>query len=380
MVIVDLKLNKILGFDDISINFTYIRKTKNNPIGVENLKGIKSFNYKKVNLIMGSNSSGKTSLGRVLWNIMRFLKDKEAQSVIYLMPEQVFESKIRMDYVVQYNERYLINRLFILMNRDKTNPEKVDIKADIQSIQLREGDTYASVSKLLPNEPKYMDYIECLSKYDYGIGWNIAMPITEKGFDKLNFALKEDEVEEYRGVMEKVLKTLDPNIKSVGISNDSKKAFVIKYDDGKTVIAQDQQVISDLPYFSSGTKYGFRIAHILYGIKKHKNGIYYVDELFSYVNSDIEVVSLSTMIQMLGDDEQLFFTSHNSEIMNLNLPLHSFSFLGKKNIDGKPTITFITASEFEKRNNVVIKNLYDNDIFGIAPSTSLIFDLGEDNE
>ena len=127
---------------------------------------------------------------------------------------------------------------------------------------------------------------------------------------------------------------------------------------------------------SSGTKNVINIANIIYSIKKHYNGFYYVDEQFSFVNSDLEIACLTSMIECLGDGEQLFFTTHNQEVMDISLPIHSFSFLKKtKKDDNTFAIELINASSFEKRNNVSVKNLYDNDYFDVAPNTNEVFEV-----
>ena len=84
------------------------------------------------------------------------------------------------------------------------------------------------------------------------------------------------------------------------------------------------------------------------------------------------------MVNLLDDGEQLFFTTHDTEILSLPFPNHSYNFL-KKIIDenGQATIQMINAASLEKRNNVNIKNLYDNDFFEVAPDASLILELGD---
>jgi len=83
------------------------------------------------------------------------------------------------------------------------------------------------------------------------------------------------------------------------------------------------------------------------------------------------------MVNLLDDGEQLFFTSHDTEILSLSFPNHSYNFM-KKNEDenGNVVISMINAASLEKRNNVNIKNLYDNDFFGVSPNTDLILELG----
>ena len=127
---------------------------------------------------------------------------------------------------------------------------------------------------------------------------------------------------------------------------------------------------------SSGTKNVINIAGIIYTIKKHDCGLYYVDEQFSFVNSDLEIACLTTMIECLDDGDQLFFTTHNEGVMDISLPLHSFSFLKKtKNENSEFIVELINASSFEKRNNVNVRNLYENDYFDIAPDTKNVYEV-----
>ena len=47
MIILNLKLNGIYGFDDFEINFTYPKKLVKSIVGDEHLKGRERFRYKK---------------------------------------------------------------------------------------------------------------------------------------------------------------------------------------------------------------------------------------------------------------------------------------------------------------------------------------------
>nr|MCR5206446.1 DNA repair protein Rad50 [Lachnospiraceae bacterium] len=64
MIVLNLELRGIYGFDDFNINFTYPKKLVKSIVGDEHLKGRERFRYKKINVLMGSNATGKTSLGR----------------------------------------------------------------------------------------------------------------------------------------------------------------------------------------------------------------------------------------------------------------------------------------------------------------------------
>ena len=86
---------------------------------------------------------------------------------------------------------------------------------------------------------------------------------------------------------------------------------------------------------------------------------------------------MATMVLLLGPNEQLFFTTHNSNVLNLRFPFHSFYFMKKEVVNNKRVISVSCASEVENRNNVPAKSLLDNDVFGTAPKLDRIFEIGE---
>jgi|GEM_PF-100814 len=378
MIILDLKLCNVLGFEDLHLNFTYPKKIKNNTLGDECLDGVPNFRYKKINIVMGGNSNGKSSLGKAIWGICLFLRNKESKNILNLISDGSDQMSISLDYVSKTKEsKYVLNRIVIRVLKDHDMPNGHDIKMDYSYATLRHSDTYESACSNLVNKASNLDYLECLNKISHTDGWYIAMPITETGFDRFLLELNPSERGLFASILQKVLVTLDPNIATVMVSSELDNAYIIKYDDGKTAIVRSGDKIADIRYLSSGTKYGIMIADVIYSLGKHRNGLFYVDELFSYVDSNLEIAMLNLMISLLGDCEQLFFTTHNSEVLLLPFPLHSFMFLGKKKVDHKITITSICASDVEKRNNVVVKNLYDNDYFDIAPETAHVFEIEE---
>ncbi len=129
----------------------------------------------------------------------------------------------------------------------------------------------------------------------------------------------------YSAIMEKVLKSLDPAIDKVEPLTEVDNSFVIRMEN-RSFILQDGE-LTNKAFLSSGTKAGIAVADILYSTKQEGRGLYYCDEKFSYINSDTEKAAVSVMIDALGENEQLFFTTHNSDILDLPLPKHSFLFL-----------------------------------------------------
>ena len=376
MVILNLKMDNILLFDKFDINFSYPIKLRNTIIENENLKYVPSFRYKKVNIFVGANASGKTSLMNCIWNILLFLHNKEKHYIEKIVNDISIESNIEIDLVEDRQQESFLYRIKIRTYYD----EELKIEVAYAKFSLNNSSSYENmVSSLHSFKYEYDNYLKVLNELDIDLGWRIVLPGTESGFDQVKFIEleKEEDKKEYLFILNQILKTLDPSIVEVKESLDTDNAYVIVHENKGKIIIQSGNKISSIQYLSSGTKYGFNIANMIFAIKKHYNGIYLVDEQFSYVNSDVEEAILATMISLLGPNEQLFFTTHNSNILNLRYPFHSFYFMKKENINSKRTITVSCASEVENRSNVSPKSILDNDVFGTAPKLDKIFELGE---
>lgn len=376
MVILNLKMDNILLFDDFKINFSYPIKLRNTIIKNENLEHFPNFRYKKVNVFLGANASGKTSLVTCMWQILSFLQNKIKSDIENMVNDIYKESNIEIDLAEENENGSFLYRIKVRTYYDND----LKILVAYRKFELNNTSSYENMVKTLDNANyDFNDYLLVLNELNISLGWNIVLPGTELGFDRVEFddLKNENDRNEYLFILSQVLKTLDPSITEVNASKDSDDAYVITHENKGKIIVQNGNKISDILYLSSGTKYGFNIANIIYSIKKHHNGIYFIDEQFSYVNSDVEEAILATMVLLLGPNEQLFFTTHNSNVLNLRFPFHSFYFMKKEVVNKKRVISVSCASEVENRNNVPAKSLLDNDVFGTAPKLDRIFEIGE---
>ncbi len=382
MVIMNIKLNNVLSFYDFNANFSYASKLKTSLLDGEYLKNLPSFRYKKLNVFMGSNATGKTSLIKCIWKTLLFLSRKNKNDIKDIFNTKYPSSYIEIDFAEDNSAQHQLHRFKI-----KTNNKVEDIELKIShtyvslSAAQSSHDSYETkVKELNEKADNYIDYLEFLNNSGLLIGWNTILPATEEGFDKIRYVKLQNAEEEkaYKDILEKVFKVLDPSIVSISKSKDANNAYVFKHENAEKIIIQEGMNLSTIRYLSSGTKYGINIANMLFGIKYHQNGIYLIDEQFSYVNSDIEAAILSTMVSMLGDNEQIFFTTHNSNILSLGFPFHSFYFMKKSFKNGRNEISISCGSEVENRNNVSPKTLLDNDVFATSPNLNDIFELGED--
>jgi len=383
MAILNIKLDNVLSFYNFEVNFSFPNKLKTSIIENENLEYVPTFRYKKLNIFIGSNATGKTSLIKCIWRILLFLNRKEKIVLDEIVNKNEKDSRIEIDLVEDNEERHVLHRYKILVT-DKMSESNVMVSHTYVTLSAAKSskDSYENKIKELESIPdNFMDYLECLKDNDIYSGWRVVLPATEFPFDTVSFEKIKNEVEQetYIKILRDVFKTLDPAIIDVNKSKDTDNAYVLEHECGKKIIIQEGMKISNIPLLSSGTKYGVNISNIIYGIKNHNNGIYLIDEQFSYVNSEIEAAMLSTMASLLGPNEQIFFTTHNMNILSLGFPFHSFYFMKKERINDKQIITINCGSEADNRNNVSPKTIIDNDVFNTAPNVDKIFELAEDD-
>lgn len=167
--------------------------------------------------------------------------------------------------------------------------------------------------------------------------------------------------------------TLDPTLTDVSVSKDLKDSFIIRRK-GTEIIIQDGKLLNR-EALSSGTAEGIDVAIFLASMIAKNNTFYYCDEHFSYIQSDIEKRIFGIMLDRLDKNEQLIFTTHNTDMLDLNLPKHSYAFLRKKLEDGEYRVSAVYASDILKRNTDSIRNAVENDVFASLPDDSLLDEL-----
>ena len=279
-------------------------------------------------------------------------------------------ASFEMDFVTDKCVLYRVKTVIRPKNGEKYFPSNIDVTVHSTDITLR--DSYETCVKKIEaqKEAKAATYIQELEKIQ-DLSWMFKYPFDSLESMKGIYTTKN--AERFLRVLDKILKSLDPAILKVEKSDEVDNTYIIRYVD-KSVIIQDRRVIEP-NILSSGTKAGIEIAGVLTSILEGEFGFYYCDEKFSYIHSDMEKAILSVMINKLHENEQLFFTTHNTDILDLPLPKHSFIFLQKDMNDEENPIKCISASSLLKRNTDCIKNAVENDLFSVAPKMDEIYDL-----
>lgn len=359
MIVLNLKLKGVYGFDDFSINFTYPKKLVRSIIGDEHLEGRERFRYKKINVLMGTNASGKTSLGKALLKIFEFINSGNEALLLEMVTEE--NGYFEIDFV---NEGFTMHRL--TGDIDK-KAQTVDLH--YYASEIGELDFY---ERCVSNLQEYTHEIagkrlalknrigEIHSRFAYP---EIASSMQTAGIKKGDL-LK---------AMKAVLTTLDPTLTDIRPVNEAKDTLIIKRRGTEILIQQGKLLNREV--LSSGTAEGIDVAVFLASMISGGGTFYYCDEHFSYIQSEIEKAIFGLMMERIGQNEQMIFTTHNTDMLDLNLPKHSFTFLKREVTDGNCLVTAVSASSLLKKNTDSVRGAVDNDMFGTLPDLSALDEL-----
>ncbi len=371
MIILDLKADNFYAFKNFHVNFTYPKKIVGSFIKDEHLMGRPNFRYKKVNIIMGANASGKTTLGYMLKNVFNFIVRKNFASIMDNVSDLTKEASFVIEMASSdYKMHRVICTTIPTSNEGDFRVGPLDVH--VLTVDIGKRDSYETCkARLDAMDATYevKNYVDELDKI-HGLGWLFEHPAdTGKLLD-----LPQND-ERFLDILNSILKALDPSILKVDKSGEVKDSYVVRMNNGDVIIQNGEPFLTRK--LSSGTKSGVEIAALLSALIQGKNAFYYCDEKFSYIHTDIEKAILGVMIDAINPNEQLFFTTHNVDILEMQLPKHSFTFMKKDVMNTDEPIQCLSASDYLKRNTDSIRKAVENDLFSIAPSTEAIYEILE---
>ncbi len=358
MIIMDVKLKHIYGFDDFHINFAYPKKLSVSLLGSEALEGRERFRYKKAVILMGTNAAGKTSLGKALLKIFGTVREAN-EAVLRGLDSGNKPAEFCVDFV---NEGFTLHRLY-----GTVEGENIGIR--YYSAEIADMDSYEmAANKLKDRTNEISGSFKALKKAVGKLEFRFAYPEIET-----SLRLEDVKKTELLKTLRAVIGTLDPTLTDVSIAKDLKDSFVIRRRGSEIIIQEGRLLNREL--LSSGTAEGIDVAVFLASMQSVENCFYYCDEHFSYIQSDIEKRIFGLMVERLGKNEQLIFTTHNTDMLDLNLPKHTFAFMKKEIEDGVYNVSVTFASDMLKRNTDSVKCAMENDVFGALPDDSLLNEL-----
>ena len=365
MIVMKLKLDNIYAFRDFEIDMSYPKKILNSTIEDEHLSGYPNFRYKKVNIIMGANASGKTTLGRAMMNIFSFISYKDIEAIEKMVFDSSAKASFLIDFIVKEKK---LNRIMLDICPDEDGRRIYTFSYDSEKITSR--DSYQSCAMRLDARPRtisdYNNGLEAVEKLGWLFSYPDISPRISPGQDTGIL----------RKALEAILRTLDPSISSVSpLAGVNEPGFVIRKN-GRDIVLQNG-VVTDPDIFSSGTLEGIGIAYFLAGVMEGRYGFYFCDEKFSYIHSTIEQRIFSIMAAHLKEDGQLFFTTHNEMMMELNLPKHAYTFLAIRKSEESGKIVALYANDYIRKTSDNLRIAAENDVIRALPDDRFL-DVLED--
>ena len=358
MIILDVKLNNIYGFDDFHINFTYPKKVVGSLIEDEHLDGRERFRYLKAVILMGANAAGKTSFGKALLKIFNAVNETNEAYFKELVSADTTAS-FQVDFV---NEGFTLHRISGTVN-------KQNVELQYFNAEIGVSDSYEkTVSKLKEHSDEISGNLKKLKKAVGALNYRFAYPEIES-----SLKLSEIKNDVLLKTIRAVIGTLDPTLTDISMAKDLKDSFIIRRRGQEIIIQEGKLLNKDI--LSSGTAEGIDVSIFLASMLSSNGSFYYCDEHFSYIQSDIEKRIFGLMLERLGKNDQLIFTTHNTDMLDLNLPKHTFAFLKKEIDNGEYKVSAVFASDILKRNTDSVKCALENDVFGSIPDDHLLDEL-----
>ncbi|KAA1061536.1 AAA family ATPase [Enterobacter mori] len=397
MIFTRLKFNNLCAFSDAEINLSYPRQLANSPLDNEFLHGRPKFYYRKVCVITGANASGKTSLGRMIWGLQSFLFSKNLHSSAFPINDKNKCASFEVDFA---SDDFTHHRIYVRFKSDPTGSHIIN-EIKYASVYIGENDSCVKTTKQLDLEfasherKKAIDYfygvaaegysvnLEEFKKIRFRSGWYYLLSETKETNDEISDIDK--------NILELVIKTFDPSIKSVselreiqevdGVKEEILSGFSIRFQNNDNVIVTKSGDVANYTRLSRGTYDSVKLSLFISAIQadylemeEHENTVcmaYFLDERMAYVHSELERAIITLIISKLPINSQFFYTTHNSDIFKLDLPIHSFIFLKKEH----DNTIFVDACKILKKNDRNLSKYVENDVFGVLPDLSLIEEL-----
>ena len=356
MVVLKIQAKGLFNFKDLLVDLSYPKKISKSTIDSEHLDGYPNFRYKKAVILVGSNATGKTCLGRLIYNVSQYVNTGHED---YITKMAKGNASIDLFLV---NDMPILFRLSVKLHNGHLSTSLYESKIGIKdSFENSEAGLKATIDNDIKAIKNRVGVLNCQFAYPE---ISNKLDITEENRDAFLKTLK------------CVIGTLDPTLKDVVISKEIDNSFIIKRG-SDNIIIQDGKLLNK-EVLSSGTIEGIDVALFIASMTSGVNKMYYCDEHFSFIHSDIEKRIFSIMVGKLKANEQLFFTTHNMDMLDLNVPKHTFAFF-KRDVNNNPSIVF--ADSLLKRNTDSVKCAFENDLFESSPDLALLNELeAESNE
>lgn len=390
MLILRLACDNMYMFRNFSLDLTYQRKIHHPLAEHDTLFPGSRIKVRKSIIIMGANSSGKTTFGKLLRFILNYIRGERLDAAPEIFGGIPYDKSAKSNFEIEFvigHTAYLLKAVF---KEEKLCWERLSsckIQKSYNIAKLRTLlNSEENIQMMYPSESELMDVGLASYVFTRGFSADILYVKMNIGY-LLCFSEYTSNSVANRAVdlplLNDILPHIDTSVSGVeklsGEKRTKTKSYLIKFKNGETLTVPDGELDRCGERLSHGTFEAIRFISVFSELS-HRDDIFFIDEQLTHMNSELEAYFIRKTFLKKLPDAQVFFTTHNIEIFELNVPNHAFIFF-RRGIDGMNEA--MLPSDMLNKNDRNLRNYYENDFFGVMPDYSIMdkfFEISKDEE
>lgn len=386
MIFLKITCDNLYRFQNFELDLTYNKKF-NHPLSQDDILFENSnIKVRKNIVIMGANASGKTTFGKLLCLIENYIHGRTLtqeqwhyDTIIYNKNK---DAKFTAEFVCN-KTAYLLDIVFDQYGLSKEIIRSIPIHKSYYIKTLRER-LYNSPPIFSTTIPKDEYNSSIISPFFSDTSNKQVKEIREQTGFRFSFS-EFASMTTYIGrtnidLLNKLLPKIDNSIKSVVmLKSQGEKiknlsySIIFKNDDHITV--PDGDLSRCEKKLSHGTFEAIDYLQFLDELPKRQQHTFYIDEQLAHTHSELEAYFIRKAILLKPLNCQLFLTTHNLSIFDLNIPHNDFLFFNRN--DAGYTEAIYPTSILNK-NDRNLRNYYENDYFGVLPDYTVMDKIFEE--
>lgn len=393
MIILRVACDNLYMFKNFELDLTYNRQINHPLAKFDKLFEGSRIKVRKNLIVMGANASGKTTFGKLLCLILNFILGRPVEDRDFNLSKIQYDKSKDARFEIEFavaDTAYLLKATFQDFNLQqesvcrqkilksdniKNLRRKLNASAPVSTFDADKMEMNIGFKSFAFSASKPVKFEESVRRP--GFWFMFSEPISNT--TAYNSSVDVD-------FLDKLLPKIDNSVKSVkrlqveGESTPT-NSYQIQFNNGENLIVLNGDLKSCGYRLSHGT---FETIDFVFSLSALINGvasIFYIDERLSHMHPELKTYLARQAFYQKAKDAQLFFTTHDTELFDLNAPVTSY-ILFKRNAEGFNEA--VCVSDKLTRNDRNLRNYYENDYFDTIPDYSILDELFEnkveDNE
>lgn len=382
MIILRVACDNLYMFKNFAVDFTYERKSNHYLSENDRLFTGSNIKVRKNLIIMGGNVSGKTTFGKLLYMILNFIYGKDLSDGFFKMASARYDKSKDLSFEIEFvidDTAYLLKARFRngSLHKDEVFRQKIYKSYSIKTLRknLYESkaiETYDAVKDLFDIGCKSYAFASLKELGDLRKKIGFWFSFSELSLNS-SIYLGETNIKFLNDVLPKI----DNSVTSVkrltveGETGESSKtkSYQITFKNNEVLTVPDGDLARCEKRLSHGTFEAIDFLYLFNELDKKTSHFFYIDERLSHMHSELEAYLIYQAFSKKSFDSQIFFTTHNAELLDLNVPITSFLFFRRS---GEGFNEVIYPSEVLRKNIRSFRMHYENDYFGVLPDYSVL--------